>query len=104
MPVFGICFITWQTSITSLLQTKTEPAYLGRVMSLYTLAMFGTTPFGALISGWLIDHRSARYAMGMGLITLIPSAAWLWFANPLKAAKPDDQTSLLARSGVTDPV
>jgi MFS family permease len=82
MPVFGLCFIIYMTSMTSLLQSRCEPAYLGRVMSLYSLAMFGTTPFGALMAGWLVDHVSARAAMAMGLVAAVPCAAWLWTSDP----------------------
>jgi MFS family permease len=82
MPVFGLCFIVYQTSMMSLLQSRCEPAFLGRVMSLYSLAVFGTTPFGALLAGWLIDNVSARAAMAMGLVATIPCAAWLWFSDP----------------------
>lgn len=82
MPVFGMCFIFWQTRITSALQHHSAPAYLGRVMSLYTLAIFGTTPFGALIAGALIDHVSTRAAFGMGALSTTAAALWLWFAQP----------------------
>jgi MFS family permease len=78
MPVFGLFFIAYTTSMTSLLQTQTDTPYIGRVMSLYTLATFGTTPFGALLAGWLVDHASARLAMAMGLVATVPCALWLW--------------------------
>ncbi len=82
MPIFGICFIVFQTTMTALLQTRTNPAYLGRVMSLYTLGIFGTTPLGALGSGWLIDRFSPRVAMGAGAIATLGSAIWLWSTTP----------------------
>jgi MFS family permease len=82
MPVFGLCFIAYTTSMASLLQTQTDAPYIGRVMSLYTLATFGTTPFGALLAGWLVDHASARVAMAMGLVATIPCAVWLWRSDP----------------------
>jgi MFS family permease len=93
MPVFGLCFIVYQTSMMSLLQARCDPTYLGRVMSLYSLAVFGTTPFGALMAGWLVDHVSARAAMAMGLVAAIPCAAWLWFSDPTRRSVPTNAAS-----------
>jgi MFS family permease len=93
MPVFGLCFIVYQTSMMSLLQSRCEPAYLGRVMSLYSLAVFGTTPFGALLAGWLVDNVSARAAMAMGLVAAVPCAVWLWFSDPDRRSEAGNATA-----------
>ena len=79
---FGVLFIVFQSTLQSTLQTRSEPAFLGRVMSLYTLGIFGTTPIGAPITGWLIDHVSPRAAMGMGAVATGGCALWLGFARP----------------------
>ncbi len=84
MPIFGVCFIIFQSTITALLQTRSEPAYLGRVMSLYTLGIFGTTPLGAIGTGWLIDQYSPRVAMGVGAIATLGSGLWLWLVTPVE--------------------
>jgi MFS family permease len=54
-----------------LLQHGTDPEYQGRVMSLYTVAWGGTTIFGALAMGALIDAVSARAAMAVGGVTTL---------------------------------
>ena len=82
MPVLGVLFILFQTTLQATLQSHASPAYLGRVMSLYTLGVFGTTPIGAPITGWLIDHVSPRAAMGMGAIATAGCGLWLWLATP----------------------
>lgn len=80
-PVFGVAFMYWLTAVTNTLQTETEPAFIGRVMSLFALGVFGTTPVGSLITGWMIDHWSARHALALGLVGTIPAALWLWFVS-----------------------
>ena len=83
MPLFGLSFIYWITAMSALLQVETEPAYLGRVMSLYSLGVFGSTPIGSTIAGWMIDAWSARAAMGMGAVSMLAMAVWFSvFRNP----------------------
>ncbi|TQS46784.1 MFS transporter [Cryptosporangium phraense] len=80
LPVMGIAITWYQSTVTALVQQVAEPAMLGRMMSLLTLGWFGTTPFGALLIGWVADAFSARAAMtvaggtalGCALLLLLP--------------------------------
>jgi MFS family permease len=64
------------------LQHRTEGEYQGRVMSLYTMAWGGTTIFGALAIGALIDAVSPRAALVVGgVVTLVVSTFVLWWAR-----------------------
>jgi MFS family permease len=65
MPVFGLIAVLYSTTTLSLIQLNTPYELKGRIMSLYTLGFFGTTPVGALIAGALIDGASARAAIGL---------------------------------------
>lgn len=47
-------------------QLGSDPAYRGRVMALYTVIFQGTTPLGALLTGWLAEHWGARWALSAG--------------------------------------
>jgi hypothetical protein len=51
------------TTINTLLQTRVEDAYRGRVMGLYTLTFFGFAPFGNLLIGYLGEKWSLGLAM-----------------------------------------
>jgi MFS family permease len=66
MPYFG-CVAVWYTaSAQAWVQQHAPRAMAGRIVSLYTLGTFGTTPLGALIVGWVIDRVSPRAAVGLG--------------------------------------
>jgi predicted MFS family arabinose efflux permease len=58
-------------STNMILQTITDEDKRGRVMSLYTMA-FMTTPFGALLEGWLADRFGTPIVIvSAGVLTLI---------------------------------
>jgi MFS family permease len=75
----GFAGVAFPTLVVSLLQQKSSPEMLGRVMALYGVAFFGTTPFGAAFVAWLTSAFSARagFLMGgaivalTGLVTLV---------------------------------
>jgi MFS family permease len=57
------------------LQLVTEPAMRGRVMGLWTTAFLGTTPIGGPIVGWVGEHVSPRWGLGVGGISSIAAGA-----------------------------
>ena len=74
--VMGFASAAFQSVNTTILQQATQPAMQGRVMALHQMALFGSTPIGALIMGWVIRAFSPRlpFALG-GLAALICAAA-----------------------------
>ena len=89
VAAFALCFLGvgfasaafWAVA-QMLLQHGTDPEFQGRVMSLYTVAWGGTTIFGALAMGALIDAVSARAAMAVGgVVTLVVAAVLLRWAR-----------------------
>jgi MFS family permease len=50
-------------SCNSIVQSIVPNEMRGRVMSLYTLAFMGLTPFGALVGGTIATHWGPRIAM-----------------------------------------
>jgi MFS family permease len=53
LVVQGYSSITMLTTANAGIQLSCEPRFLGRVMSLHSLVMFGGVPFGALLIGWV---------------------------------------------------
>ncbi len=74
--LLGFASASFQSVNTVVLQQATEPAVQGRVMALHQMALFGTTPIGALLMGWVIQISSPRvpFALG-GLAALLCAAA-----------------------------
>jgi MFS family permease len=95
IAVFAVCFLGvgfasaafWAVA-QMLLQHGTDPEFQGRVMSLYTVAWGGTTIFGALAMGALIDAVSPRAAMVVGgVTTLVVSVLLLGWARRRRDAE-----------------
>jgi hypothetical protein len=51
------------TTINTLLQTRVEDDFRGRVMGLYTITFFGFAPFGNLLIGFLGEKIGLGIAM-----------------------------------------
>jgi MFS family permease len=79
-PFFGFSIGVYQTTMQASVQRATEPRMMGRVSSLLTLGLMGTTPIGGLIIGWLIDAWSPRAAMGLGAIASFLAGAIVWIS------------------------
>ncbi|MCJ7433171.1 MAG: MFS transporter [Anaerolineales bacterium] len=70
----GVGFMVQFTSINTLLQTRVDDAFRGRVMGLYTITFFGCAPFGNLMIGALGEKLGLSFAMTLfALCSLIPS-------------------------------
>ncbi|MDX6771155.1 MAG: MFS transporter [Elusimicrobiota bacterium] len=60
------------------LQTRSDDAHRGRLMSLFTMSFMATAPFGALASGWAADRFGPRAAVtGGGLLVAAVAAGFL---------------------------
>jgi MFS family permease len=56
LVVVGFGILVTSVSVNMILQTIVEDDKRGRVMSLYTAAFLGMSPFGAVAAGALADH------------------------------------------------
>jgi len=59
----GVGFMIQFTTINTLLQTRVEDEFRGRVMGLYTITFFGFAPFGNLLIGFLGEKLGLGIAM-----------------------------------------
>jgi MFS family permease len=70
----GVGFMVQFTTLNTLLQTRVEDNFRGRVMGIYTLTFFGFAPFGNLIIGFLGEKLGLGFAMVLfALFSLILS-------------------------------
>ena len=77
----GLGVMVQMAATNTILQTIVDEDKRGRVMSLYSMAIFGTTPFGSLLAGKLADHIGAPATLAMcGGLCLIGG---IWFSREL---------------------
>jgi MFS family permease len=72
----GVGFMVQMAASNTLLQTLVEDDKRGRVMSFYTMAIMGVTPFGSLLAGGLAHKIGAPNTLLFGGIGCILAAAW----------------------------
>ncbi len=73
----GFGLILYVASTNTLIQLTVEDRYRGRVMSLYTLFFVGTSPFGALLAGFVAQRWGAPVATSVAAIVLLSGALWV---------------------------
>ncbi len=66
----------------TVIQTIVEEDKRGRVMSYYTMAYMGASPFGSLLAGALAPVVGAPGAVLLCGIGCVAGAAWFWFQLP----------------------
>jgi MFS family permease len=84
----------------TLIQTLVDERMRGRVMSFYTMAFFGMTPFGSLLAGFVASHFSAALAVRSGGVVTV--FAVLLFLRRLPALRQQMRPSY-ERLGILPP-
>lgn len=75
----GVGFMLQFTTINTLLQTRVEDEYRGRVMALYTITFFGFAPFGNLLIGYLGEQMGLSLSIALfAVCSLILARLVLW--------------------------
>jgi len=75
--VLGFASASFQSVNTIVVQQATEPSMQGRVMALHQTALFGSTPIGALLMGWVIHVSSPRLPFLLGGIAAVLCAVFV---------------------------
>ncbi len=78
----GVGFMAQFTTINTLLQTRVEDAFRGRVMGLYTLTFFGFAPFGNLLIGFLGEKWNLSLAMTLFAICSLVFSRLIFMRTP----------------------
>jgi MFS family permease len=85
MVVTGLGFMAQMAISNTLLQTIVDEDKRGRVMSFFTAATMGTTPFGSLLAGAMAARIGAPLTLLISGICCVAGA--LWFARTLPALR-----------------
>ena len=76
----GAASVTFAAGVNSSLQLEATGPSRGRVMSLYSVVVLGSTPIGAPIVGWLAQDYGPRAGLLLGAAAaLVTGAAAAWF-------------------------
>ena len=78
----GVGFMVTMSASNTVLQTLVEDDKRGRVMSLYTMAIMGMTPFGSLLAGGLASRIGAPRTLLFGGLGCIVAALWFTLLLP----------------------
>jgi MFS family permease len=70
----GFFMIYFAQAANQRVQLSTAPEFRGRVMALYVLVFLGTTPFGAMLVGWLAEQFGPRSGMWIGGLASVLAA------------------------------
>jgi len=82
----GFGTVTHFASGNTMLQTITEDAMRGRVMSFFAMLVVGTAPFGALLAGWMSDRIGASLVVHIyASLALIATLLFLRKLTELRA-------------------
>ena len=75
--LLGFASASFQAVNTVIVQQATEPSMQGRVMALHQTALFGSTPIGALLMGWIIHVWSPRLPFLLGGVSAATCAVFV---------------------------
>ena len=95
VAVAGFGFISVSGACNTIVQSLVDDQLRGRVLSLYGLALLGTTPFGNLALGWFSQLMPVHRAIALfGLLLFICSIV---FTSRLKSLRAEARPIYLAR-------
>lgn len=78
MPLVGAASVAMIAISNATLQLHSDPRLRGRVMSLFSMSLIGSTPIGGPIVGWIGDHAGPRWALALGGVGAIAAASYGW--------------------------
>lgn len=76
-----------QVSGMAWLQRRSDPAFLGRVMSLVMFAVMGLTPVSYAVAGIVAESGAAQLFLGAG-VGMVVLAAGMWMSASLRGDEP----------------
>jgi MFS family permease len=79
MPLVGAASVAMISISNATLQLNSDPRLRGRVMSLFSVALIGSTPIGGPIVGWIGERIDPRVAVLVGGIAALAAAVYGWF-------------------------
>jgi MFS family permease len=77
----GMASVLYTTATTTIVQIEAKPEMRGRVLSLQTVLLIGTTPIGGPLLGWLADATGGRVPIIIGGAVCVMAGAFGYYAS-----------------------
>jgi MFS family permease len=114
LVIAGFGMMVQMASSNTILQTIVEDDKRGRVMSFYSLAFLGITPFGSLFAGTMAGWIGPSYTLVIGGCACLIGAGWFALRLPRirklvrpiyieKGIMPEIASGLQSATGLTEP-
>jgi MFS family permease len=101
LSVVGCAWMVLVAGCNTALQSLSDDAMRGRIMSLFSMMLVGMAPFGSLIAGWSADHIGAPRVIAIG--GFFCAMAGIIFARQLPKLREVAIPILIARGIIPDP-
>ncbi len=75
LAAVGFAGVLFQAVGNATMQLVAEPQMRGRVMALWSVAFFGSTPIGGPLIGWVTSVAGARTGLAVGAVSCLVAAA-----------------------------
>jgi MFS family permease len=86
----GFCVIVTIAGSNTLIQTRVDNAYRGRVMAIFSMAFLGIAPLGSFIVGSVAHQVGIRPTLAAcGLLTLVTGLVYRWHSRNSQNSPPD---------------
>jgi MFS family permease len=82
LSIVGLAYVSQNATSNTLIQSIIPDNLRGRVMAVYSLMFFGTTPFGALQAGAIAQVFGPAAGVAVGAVITLVFAAGVFFAVP----------------------
>lgn len=76
MVLVGFFSINFTSLANTMIQLESDSSVRGRVMSLWTMAMLGSTPIGGPIVGFIAQYAGPRWGVGIGGGAALLAGLW----------------------------
>jgi len=82
LALVGLGFMIQNATANTLVQSLVTDELRARVMAVYMLCFFGTTPFAAMMAGALAQAFGPARAIGLGAAIYLVLALFIWIKTP----------------------
>jgi MFS family permease len=90
----GVCFTTWSSNSSSLIQLASPDHLRGRLIGIYFFAFAGTGTLGGIMSGWLTALGGTELSFTVAGVAGLSVSLYVWLRSrtvPLVEKRPAEQ-------------